>query len=158
MTRITSACPTCGRVDLEVDDVTLVVSPREDSAWYLFDCRGCVQRVVKPAPATVAVALGSVQVRVWTVPAEMLERVGPGEAPTIGNDDLLDVILDLRGGDPRDGDLREGDLREGDLREGDPRDGGQTAAQAEGDVIELPDATTPSPDATGSRPARPNAV
>ena len=96
MTRITTACPTCGRVDLDVDDVTLVVSPREDCAWYLFDCRGCVQRVVKPAPTTVSVALGSVQVRVWTVPAEMLERVGPGEAPTIGTDDLLDLILDLR--------------------------------------------------------------
>lgn len=128
MTRITTVCPTCGRVDLEVDDVTLVVSPREDSAWYLFDCRGCVRRVVKPAPTTVSLALGSVRVRVWTVPAEMLERVGPGEAPTIGTDDLLDVILDLRD------------------------------EQLPCDVIELPEATTPSPGAAGSRPARPNAV
>jgi hypothetical protein len=133
MTRITTACPSCGRVELDVDDVTLVVSPREDSAWYVFDCRGCVQRVVKPAPTSVAVALGSVRVTVWTVPAEMLERVRPGEAPVIGTDDLLDVILDLR-------------------------ESVHTVGQAAGGVIELSEATNPSPDAAGSRPARPNAV
>ncbi|HEY6798716.1 MAG TPA: hypothetical protein VI248_28905, partial [Kineosporiaceae bacterium] len=93
MTRITTGCPRCGRVELEVDDVTLVVSPREDTAWYLFDCTGCVQRVVKPAPTTVAVALSAVRTTVWAVPAEMLERVGPRERPPITVDDVLDARL-----------------------------------------------------------------
>jgi hypothetical protein len=87
-------------VELDVDDVTLVVSPREDTAWYQFDCLGCARLVVKPAPTTVAVALTTVRTRVWTVPAEALERVRPDEQPPIGVDDLLDALLVLRrGGD-----------------------------------------------------------
>jgi hypothetical protein len=97
MTRITTGCPRCGRVELDVDDVVLVISPREDTSWYFFDCRGCAHRIVKPAPTTVAVALTAVRTTVWTVPAEVLERVGPGEAPPIAVDDLLDALLGLAG-------------------------------------------------------------
>jgi hypothetical protein len=128
MTRITTGCPGCGRVELEVDEITLVVSPREENAWYLFDCLGCARQVVKPAPSTVAVALTSVRVRTWSVPAEVLERVGPAEAPPICADDVLDAVLWLRTG------VHPADAAAGPL------------------------ATNPSPDATGSRPARPNAA
>jgi hypothetical protein len=96
MTRITTGCPRCGRVELDATDVTLVRSPREDTAWYMFDCTGCAHRVVKPAPPSVALALASVKVTAWTVPAEVLERVRPDEQPPIGVDDLLDVLLWLR--------------------------------------------------------------
>lgn len=123
MTRITTGCPRCGRVELDADDVTLVRSPREEVAWYLFDCTGCAHRVVKPAPTSVALALASVKVTSWTVPAEVLERARPGNHPPLDVDDLLDVLLWLRGGP--------------DL-----------AAWF----------TAPSPDATESRPAHPNAA
>jgi hypothetical protein len=96
MTRITTGCPRCGRVELDAEDVTLVRSPREDAAWYIFDCTGCAYRVVKPAPTSVALALTSVQVTAWTVPAEVLERVRPDEQPPLGVDDLLDILLWLR--------------------------------------------------------------
>jgi hypothetical protein len=87
-------------VELEVHEVTLVVSPREDTAWYLFDCFNCARRVVKPAPRTVAVALTAVRTPVWTVPAEVLERVEPHELPPIAVDDVLDALLVLgRGAD-----------------------------------------------------------
>jgi hypothetical protein len=148
MTRITTSCPRCGRIELAPDDVTLVISPHEDSSWYLFDCASCVERVVKPAPATVAIALSSISITTWTVPAEVLERVLPGEAPTIGNDDLLDLILDLRHDDARHQPQVEDHVDQlGPL--------GQVAT---GVPICLPEATPPSPGAAGSRPARPNAA
>lgn len=98
MTRITTGCPRCGRVELDADDVVLVRSPRENTAWYLFDCTGCAHRVVKPAPSSVALALSSVKVTAWTVPAEVLERVRADERPPLGIDDLLDALLWLRAG------------------------------------------------------------
>lgn len=96
MTRITTGCPRCGRVELGSDEVVLVRSPRESTAWYIFDCIGCAHRVVKPAPPTVAMALLSVRVTSWTVPAEFLERARPDEQPPIDIDDVLDVLLWLR--------------------------------------------------------------
>lgn len=97
MTRITTRCPRCGRVELEAEDLTLVRSPRENTAWYLYDCIGCAHRVVKPAPASVVLALVSVKVTSWIVPAEVLEReVGPDEQSPIDVDDVLDVLLWLR--------------------------------------------------------------
>lgn len=96
MTRITTGCPHCGRVELDVDDVTLVRSPREEKAWYIFDCTSCAQRVVKPAPTSVALALTSVQVTAWTVPAEVLERQRPVQDAPLAVDDILDGLLWLR--------------------------------------------------------------
>lgn len=130
MTRITTGCPRCGRVELEIEDVTLVLNPREDTAWYLFDCVGCAHRVVKPAPTSVASALVSVKVTSWTVPAEALERVRPDERPPLGVDDLLDALLWLRAGP---GVEPESPLPENPFRKA-------------------------SPDGAGSWPAHPNAA
>jgi hypothetical protein len=142
MTHITTGCPRCGRVELEVDDVTLVVSPCEDAAWYLFDCTGCVRRVVKPAPSTVVLALSAVRTAVWTVPAEVLERApDPQQVQPITVDDVLDARLLL-------GALSDGDLLS--LAAGTAP--GQAPSGGAGGV------TNPSPDAKGSRPARPNAA
>jgi len=135
MTRITTGCPRCGRVELGTDEITLVVSPREDAAWYVFDCVGCAHRVVKTAPASVTTALTSVHVTLWTVPAEVLERVGPTEAPPLGADDVLDALLWLRSADAPCGPLA--------------------------DVLPMdlgPSVTPPSPDEGGRPPARPSAA
>jgi hypothetical protein len=97
MTRITTECPQCGPVPLGVEDVTLVVSPLEAVAWYLFDCASCARQVSKPASAPVITALGRVHVRVVTVPAEVLERAYDVESePALGVDALLDLMLSLR--------------------------------------------------------------
>lgn len=96
MIRITTWCPQCGRVELGTDDITLVVSPFEDNAWYQFDCLGCVQRVVKPAPSAVVSALTRAHVAVSILPAEALERAQLGQDRSMTVDDLLDALLWLR--------------------------------------------------------------
>ena len=166
MTKITTGCPRCGRVELEVDDLTLVVSPHQENAWYVFDCCGCAEVVVKAAPTTIAVALTRVQVRLWTVPAEVLERVRPGEAGPVGIDDVLDALLVLNSGQDlvrlatgvppgpgaeQDTEGRAGSrtVASGDVTSRDVATGGVTSG---GGV------TSPSPGAAGSRPAHPNAT
>jgi hypothetical protein len=157
MTRITTGCPQCGRVDLAVEEITLVLSPREEHAWYVFDCFGCAERVVKPAPTTVSVALTSVRVQVWTVPAEALERIGPLEATPIDADDLLDLLLTLRA-DPDLVALAAGTSAPAEVE---PRPGAAFEQEQRGRHVRdrtAGEATNPSPDAEGSRPARPNAA
>jgi hypothetical protein len=104
MTRITTGCPRCGRVELDIEDITLVLSPHEGMAWYFFDCQYCVNHVVKPAPTSVAAALSSVRVRSWTVPGEVIEREGCDDLPPLTVDDLLDALLWLRTGPAVDSD------------------------------------------------------
>jgi hypothetical protein len=116
--------------------------------------------VVKPAPPTVAIVLGSVRITTWSVPAEVMERVLPREAPVIGTDDLLDLILDLRRGDPRR-DARAARAAEPidevdqtpSIEQSAPGAAGTTGAPG----CE-PGAMTPSPGEAESRPARPNAA
>jgi hypothetical protein len=97
VTRITTLCPQCGRVDLGVDDVTLVVSPLEGGGWMLFDCFGCAQRVVQPASKTVALTLSRLRIPLWVVPAEVVERGRSGDdEPSLTIDDALDLVLRLR--------------------------------------------------------------
>jgi hypothetical protein len=93
---IRTLCPTCGVVHLEPADVTLVHSPREALFWYVFDCTGCARQVVKTAADAVSAALVHARVKLWPVPAEVLERE---EGPTLRTDDLLDIVLALRSTD-----------------------------------------------------------
>jgi hypothetical protein len=100
MSRITSECPTCGSVALGIDDLIVVVCPAYGFGWYLFDCHGCVRQVVTAVPITVVDALSHLCIPVWTVPAEVAERVqAAGWTPPLGTDDLLDLMLDLRSHD-----------------------------------------------------------
>jgi hypothetical protein len=97
MTRITTECPECGRVELGSDDITLVVSPRQGTAWYLFDCLGCTRQVVAGASSAVVTALARLQIPIWILPSEMLERRGAEEGGRpLAVDDLLDLMLSLR--------------------------------------------------------------
>src|SRR5512143_2019976 len=98
--RINSECPGCGRLELRIDEIILVVSPGEgpwgENSWYIFDCTRCGQRVVKPAPRSVASALTALHVEVRTVPLEVLERSRALNDPQLSMDDLLDALLWLR--------------------------------------------------------------
>jgi hypothetical protein len=95
MPRITTVCPTCGVVTVDRDDVTLVVNRLRGTAWYLFDCLGCTEQVVKPANDAIVTALTRIQVSALTVPAEALETVRDTATP-LTVDHLLDLLLELR--------------------------------------------------------------
>lgn len=96
MVRITTDCPRCERVELGADDITLVVSPLEDNAWYMFDCMSCAHHVVKTASSSAVLALTSVHVALSIVPAEVVERTRLGKDRPMDTDDLLDALLWLR--------------------------------------------------------------
>jgi len=90
--RITTTCPSCGSVVLDPDDVMVVV-PDEGPGWYLFDCFGCAQRVVKEAPPAAIAALSRAEVAVHLVPAEVAERLVQPPARALDADVLLDAVL-----------------------------------------------------------------
>lgn len=110
--RISARCPQCGRVELGRSDLSLVAMPPRavgdasgrgecGAAWYVYDCTGCARQIVVDVPPTVVVALVSIGVPVWRIPAEVLERGSGGGAP-VGMDDVLDAMLWLRDADADD--------------------------------------------------------
>jgi hypothetical protein len=97
MARIATECPRCGRVELGVDEVAVVVDLPARTAWYLFDCGGCARPVFKTASPPVVAALAKLGVPVRAVPVEVLERGDPDDGPAaLRVDDVLDTILWLR--------------------------------------------------------------
>ena len=89
MTTIRASCPSCGDVDLTVEDVSVHVCSDDRRGSYSFRCPECQLAVSKPAEPNVVDILVSSGVRmaVWQLPAELFEtRVGPA----INHDDLLD--------------------------------------------------------------------
>ncbi|HEY6798671.1 MAG TPA: hypothetical protein VI248_28670 [Kineosporiaceae bacterium] len=77
----------------------MVVSPWDpsgDMAWYVFDCVGCVERVVKRAERSAVSALTLAHAAVSIIPREVAERAGSGEQAPLTTDDLLDAMLWLR--------------------------------------------------------------
>lgn len=89
MAKIRASCPTCGDVELTTRDVVVRVCADDNSGTYSFACPTCAMRVVKPAERHIVDLLGAsgVEVIVWTLPAELLER--PIGSP-LTHDDLLD--------------------------------------------------------------------
>jgi hypothetical protein len=96
--RITTTCPTCGTVVLDPQDLTVVTSTGEH-AWYVFDCTGCADQVVKDAPPAVVEALAHIRVPVCRRPAEMDERAAHPQSKPLDADSLLDAVLLLRSTD-----------------------------------------------------------
>lgn len=95
MAKIRASCPTCGDVELTTDDVVVRVCADDNSGTYTFGCPVCETQVAKPAEQHIVDLLtaSGVQVVVWNLPAELLER--PVGAP-FTHDDLLDfhAVLD----------------------------------------------------------------
>ena len=89
MAKIRASCQTCGDVELTTRDVVVRVCADDNSGTYSFTCPTCVMRVVKPAERHIVDLLGAsgVEVIVWTLPVELLER--PIGSP-LTHDDLLD--------------------------------------------------------------------
>ena len=95
MTTVRAQCPSCGDVQLHIDDLTVRVNDDGPSA-YRFRCPGCeqtVQRDASPRIVDLLVTAGAPQ-ELWRWPAELAEEhVGPPLTP----DDLLDLHVLLEG-------------------------------------------------------------
>ena len=89
MTTIRASCPTCGDVELTVDDVTVLVCAADNRGSYAFLCPRCMLAVAKDAePRIVDLLISSgVRLTVWQLPAELYE---PRHGGPISHDDLLD--------------------------------------------------------------------
>jgi hypothetical protein len=89
VTTIRASCPSCGDVDLTVNDVSVRVCSNDHRGSYAFRCPECELAVAKPAEPNVVELLvaSGVQMSVWELPAELWE---PRMGEPISHDDLLD--------------------------------------------------------------------
>jgi predicted RNA-binding Zn-ribbon protein involved in translation (DUF1610 family) len=87
-TIVRATCPTCGDVELGVDQLTAIVCATTNEGSYAFQCPNCGMAIVKPAEGHVIDLLASAGVRlsVFELPAE-LEESHAGAPFT--HDDLL---------------------------------------------------------------------
>lgn len=89
MATVRATCPTCGDVQLTIDEVRVRVCLDDDRGEYSFRCPLCGLISVQAAEhrtVDLLVASGA-HLDTWSLPAELLER--PSEATAIGHDDVL---------------------------------------------------------------------
>ncbi|HZN12860.1 MAG TPA: hypothetical protein VFB78_01220 [Acidimicrobiales bacterium] len=93
-----ATCPTCGDVELTVDQLTAIVCATNNEGSYAFQCPECGMAVVKEAEAHVVELLASAGVRlsVFELPAELEE---PHLGQPLTHDDLLAFHDRLQGDD-----------------------------------------------------------
>lgn len=87
-TIVRATCPTCGDVELTVDDLAAIVCATTNEGSYAFQCPTCQLAVVKEAEGHVIDLLASAGVRlsVFELPAELEE---PRSGDPFTHDDLL---------------------------------------------------------------------
>ncbi len=97
---VRATCPTCGDVELTVNDVQVQLCVTTSVATYSFLCPACGFIVNKEASDSVVESLTSAGSRLvaWTMPAELDE---PKQGPKISHDDLLEFHLALENDDWR---------------------------------------------------------
>jgi predicted RNA-binding Zn-ribbon protein involved in translation (DUF1610 family) len=97
-TIVRATCPTCGDVELTVDQLTAIVCATNNEGSYAFQCPECGMAVVKEAEAHVVELLASAGVRlsVFELPAELEE---PHLGQPLTHDDLLAFHDRLQGDD-----------------------------------------------------------
>jgi hypothetical protein len=101
MANIRANCPTCGRVDMPADAISLEVVDDGDRGHYAFRCPDCGAEVVRPADRKVVallLAAGASSNAVQDAPAEATAPSLPEEdrnpcpqAPAFTLDDLIDL-------------------------------------------------------------------
>jgi hypothetical protein len=94
---VRATCPTCGDVELGVEDVQVQTCVSTAQSTYSFRCPFCSFIVNKEASESVVASLtsaGSALVA-WTLPAELAE---PKSGPRINHDDILEFHLALESG------------------------------------------------------------
>ncbi|MDA8385630.1 MAG: hypothetical protein M0Z88_05155 [Actinomycetota bacterium] len=97
MPLIKASCPTCGDVELTLEDIRVLVCSTDGQASYNFRCPACAVRVSKPADKAVVDILVSAGVALsfWRLPAE-LEEDHDGEP--ISYDELMQFHYQLADG------------------------------------------------------------
>lgn len=93
MTTIKTNCPTCGEVDLTVDDIELRLSSVGEKSQYGFECPGCDDFVWKPADDRIVQLLISGGVKASVLPDHTYS-----DLPPLTYDDLLDFHFALENG------------------------------------------------------------
>jgi hypothetical protein len=95
---VRATCPTCGDIELTVDEVQVQVCVTTAQSTYSFLCPACAYLVNKEANDSVVESLTSAGSRLlaWTMPAELEE---PKRGPRINHDDLLEFHLALENAD-----------------------------------------------------------
>ena len=91
---VRATCPTCGDVELTVDQVRVQVCVTNSASTYSFLCPSCSFIVNKDANDSIVESLTSAgsQLVTWSMPAELDE---PKVGPRITHDDLLEFHLAL---------------------------------------------------------------
>ena len=76
MPLIKASCPTCGDVELTLDQIRVLVCSSDGQASYNFRCPTCAVRVSKPAEKAVVDILVSAGVALsfWRMPSELEEE------------------------------------------------------------------------------------
>jgi hypothetical protein len=92
---IRATCPTCGDVDLTIDQVKVLVCSETNDGSYCFRCPTCTVAVSKPADHEVVdLLLGAgVPLALWNLPAELTEAKS---GPAINYDDVLEFHFRLQ--------------------------------------------------------------
>jgi hypothetical protein len=95
---VRATCPTCGDIELTVEQVQVQVCVTTGESTYSFLCPCCAFIVNKDANDSVVESLTSAGSRLvaWTLPAELSE---PKSGPRITHDDLLEFHLALESTD-----------------------------------------------------------
>jgi predicted RNA-binding Zn-ribbon protein involved in translation (DUF1610 family) len=95
---VRATCPTCGDVELTVDQVQVQVCVTTALSTYSFLCPDCSMIVNKEASDSIVKSLTSAGSRLvtWSLPAELEE---PKAGPRINHDDLLEFHLALESDD-----------------------------------------------------------
>jgi hypothetical protein len=92
---IRATCPTCGDVDLTIEQVKVLVCSSTNAGSYCFRCPTCTLAVSKPADNEVVdLLLGAgVPLALWNLPAELAEEK---TGPAITYDDVLEFHFQLQ--------------------------------------------------------------
>jgi predicted RNA-binding Zn-ribbon protein involved in translation (DUF1610 family) len=101
MANIRANCPTCGKVDMSAEAISLEVAGDADEGHYAFRCPDCGAEVVKPADRKVVALLRSAGVGTNGAPGAPLQEEPPSlpledrnprpDAPAFTLDDLIDL-------------------------------------------------------------------
>ena len=95
-TRVLVSCYVCNDdIKLNSDSVLIIVPVVGDFPFYSFTCTECKTYSLRVLPKReVFEELQKVGVKVFTVPAEVIERVS--DDPPLTTDDLLTLCIDLK--------------------------------------------------------------
>lgn len=100
MTKIKATCPDCGDVSISSDKVTVRILEGSDGniGQYRFKCPSCRMIVLKSAESRILALLTAaddINIEMYSLPIELLERPLASEAEPITADEIIDLHFQL---------------------------------------------------------------